>query len=100
MIGRNNQEEEDGCENQVALSVLRDALRPELGRGRGEAGGERNQSVTYITCTPGSNPTLASEPPHSQQGLQSKDYCPHLIKQRMRSRKGKQVIQGHTANLA
>lgn len=44
MIGRNNQEEEDGCENWAVLSVLEAALRPGLCSGRDRVGGERRSA--------------------------------------------------------
>lgn len=66
MIGRNNQEEEDGCENQAALSVLRAALRLELCRGRGGVGGERNPSKIHAPHTH----ILAPDPLHSPRGVQ------------------------------
>lgn len=56
VIGRNNHEEEDGCENQATLSVLRAALRLVLCRGRDGVGGEKNPSIIHTPGTPGSSP--------------------------------------------
>jgi hypothetical protein len=72
VIGRNNQEEEDGCADQDALSVLRATLKVGAGKGQRETGRERSLLTAQALCSQKSSSSfLASYPCPSPMRFQS-----------------------------